>query len=744
MSSVDVIDPMDSGQESPSTPAMAEESQPSTATPGVLTSPVPAPRLATPPAPPGASLSVSGPQSTLNVAVSTPGVPAQPRAPELGTPVSAAARGADGLSPRTSSVPPAAEESTATSGAGVATAICTDADTDGVGSEESLQDRVTADPNCGRAGGVVLEFWMLLGGKLAISPDSTPVADGENADVENVEGAQQTSGGSDAAPAENSAREAVPDADVQLDTAESEGTGESSGQKAPAPRSLNAGGTTPGDSVDGSAREGQAQPGGTSQADESKRAADGEGKHSKEPTQPEGGDQHQEAQPESDSLSSGNDSKQQDAQPPSQSTAASESKDIATPTQDGSVVAACAFAEAEQPSVPGPHAGNAKESESPLQRGPTEGSAAPTKPGSGSAVEASQTSQEAGSNTSAAPKPTTPNLNTDNEQKENLAASGETEKTAVPSLSTTTQSATGSTGEKEEQKENAMPAAVAASGEDETPVAPASNPSKDTAGATEEQKGEKEGQKGDKEEQKGQKEEQKGDNDGQKGDKDGQKGEKEEQKEAGPSANGEGGDGTPAASSSTTTTGNIDDDAAKAAFEARQKQKALLSGPRPPHCVDVLEGCHVTRKRSVLSPLKLRQHFDGKMLALYFGAWSPPCEAFNPVLYALYYHLQNRRMEAMRARAEASEKQASEKKAGDASEADVELPEVQPELEIVFASSDVTLANYKEMTRRMPWCLLPFNDANVTALAKRFKVTGVPTVVLVDTDGSVICRDVTR
>lgn len=155
-----------------------------------------------------------------------------------------------------------------------------------------------------------------------------------------------------------------------------------------------------------------------------------------------------------------------------------------------------------------------------------------------------------------------------------------------------------------------------------------------------------------------------------------------------------------------------DDEAARKAFEARQREKALRAGPRPPHCVDALAGCTVSRKRSEMGYEKLRKHLDGCVLALYFGAWCPPCETFNPVLYALYYYLQNR--------------------------------QGAPKLEIVFCSSDTTKANYAEMTKRMPWCLLPFNDPAVAAMGKKYSVTGVPTVVLLDTDGSLICEDVSR
>lgn len=150
----------------------------------------------------------------------------------------------------------------------------------------------------------------------------------------------------------------------------------------------------------------------------------------------------------------------------------------------------------------------------------------------------------------------------------------------------------------------------------------------------------------------------------------------------------------------------------RAEFAERQRLKKQRLADTSPHCTDVLQGCTVTRKKQVLPRHKLRQHFDGRLLMLYFGAWSPPCEAFNPLLYSLYYQLQNR--------------------------------EGAAKVEIVFASSDTTRANYAEMTKRMPWCLLPFNDPRVALLATRFEVVGVPSLVLIDTDGTTVCNDVSR
>lgn len=68
----------------------------------------------------------------------------------------------------------------------------------------------------------------------------------------------------------------------------------------------------------------------------------------------------------------------------------------------------------------------------------------------------------------------------------------------------------------------------------------------------------------------------------------------------------------------------------------------------------------------------------------------------------------------------------------------------KPNVEIVFASSDTTKANYNKMITRMPWCQLPFNDARVRHLGAKYEVHTVPTVVLLDQWGGLVCRDVSR
>lgn len=100
---------------------------------------------------------------------------------------------------------------------------------------------------------------------------------------------------------------------------------------------------------------------------------------------------------------------------------------------------------------------------------------------------------------------------------------------------------------------------------------------------------------------------------------------------------------------------------------------------------------------------------DGKVVGLYFSAhWCPPCRGFTPQLAEMY-------------------KAAKEKG----------LP-----FEIIFASSDRDEESFKEYFESMPWVALPYADrALKEELSDRFKVNGIPSLVLLDTDRSVITTE---
>mmetsp|Transcript_125879 Transcript_125879/g.317356 ORF Transcript_125879/g.317356 Transcript_125879/m.317356 type:complete len:337 (+) Transcript_125879:80-1090(+) len=95
---------------------------------------------------------------------------------------------------------------------------------------------------------------------------------------------------------------------------------------------------------------------------------------------------------------------------------------------------------------------------------------------------------------------------------------------------------------------------------------------------------------------------------------------------------------------------------------------------------------------------------DKKAVGLYFSAhWCPPCRGFTPKLAKSYAeHLQGKG------------------------------------LEIVFVSSDDDAKSFEEYYGSMPWLAIPFQDAGKKKLKDKFEVEGIPCLVLLDNDGSVL------
>jgi nucleoredoxin len=104
-----------------------------------------------------------------------------------------------------------------------------------------------------------------------------------------------------------------------------------------------------------------------------------------------------------------------------------------------------------------------------------------------------------------------------------------------------------------------------------------------------------------------------------------------------------------------------------------------------------------------------RDAIDGKTIGIYFSAhWCPPCRGFTPELVKTYNKLK----------AEGKD------------------------FEIIFASSDRDEEAFKEYFADMPWLALPFEDRDLKAsLSKQFKVSGIPMLVLLNPDGTVITTE---
>ncbi|XP_034908653.1 probable nucleoredoxin 1 [Populus alba] len=98
----------------------------------------------------------------------------------------------------------------------------------------------------------------------------------------------------------------------------------------------------------------------------------------------------------------------------------------------------------------------------------------------------------------------------------------------------------------------------------------------------------------------------------------------------------------------------------------------------------------------------------GKIVGFYFsGSWCGPCRNFTPLLVEVYEQLSSK---------------------GD--------------FEVVFISSDGDDESFNTYFSEMPWLAIPFSDTETRKRLKEvFKVRGIPTLVIFDTNGKVSCDD---
>jgi len=108
-------------------------------------------------------------------------------------------------------------------------------------------------------------------------------------------------------------------------------------------------------------------------------------------------------------------------------------------------------------------------------------------------------------------------------------------------------------------------------------------------------------------------------------------------------------------------------------------------------------------------PISTADALSGKgAVALYFSAhWCPPCRGFTPTFGGWY-------------------------------EQDLKAKG----LEVVFVSSDKDEAAFKDYHGEQPWLALPYGErALKETLSKKYKVQGIPSVVILDADANVITKD---
>jgi len=102
---------------------------------------------------------------------------------------------------------------------------------------------------------------------------------------------------------------------------------------------------------------------------------------------------------------------------------------------------------------------------------------------------------------------------------------------------------------------------------------------------------------------------------------------------------------------------------------------------------------------------------DGKYVGIYFSAhWCPPCRGFTPELAKFY--------NAFRA------------------------TEKGKNFEIVFVSSDRDASAFNEYFHEMPWLALPYAERSTKGtLSSKYKVEGIPTLVILDSAGKVVTTE---
>ena len=97
-----------------------------------------------------------------------------------------------------------------------------------------------------------------------------------------------------------------------------------------------------------------------------------------------------------------------------------------------------------------------------------------------------------------------------------------------------------------------------------------------------------------------------------------------------------------------------------------------------------------------------------KLLMFYFSMHNcPPCREFTPLLAELYK----------------------------------DMNDTEQVMEVIFFSGDPTQEVYNEYFGEMPWKALPFKDGRLKAIAKNFKVKGLPRLIVLDAQTMKVLHD---
>ena len=124
--------------------------------------------------------------------------------------------------------------------------------------------------------------------------------------------------------------------------------------------------------------------------------------------------------------------------------------------------------------------------------------------------------------------------------------------------------------------------------------------------------------------------------------------------------------------------------------------------------MDVLESATLIPKLGTRFDI---QNLKDKIVMLYFtGEWCPPCRVFTPELVRFYMEYVDSK-----------------------------------QLEVVVISSDRTEADFAHTTKDLPWVTLAYKDQpSKMKLAQRFKIKGIPALVVLDGSTGEVINDNAR
>ncbi|RWS04872.1 16 kDa thioredoxion-like protein [Dinothrombium tinctorium] len=121
--------------------------------------------------------------------------------------------------------------------------------------------------------------------------------------------------------------------------------------------------------------------------------------------------------------------------------------------------------------------------------------------------------------------------------------------------------------------------------------------------------------------------------------------------------------------------------------------------------MDLIENIQLVRKDG--TQVSSSQVFSKQLIGFYFGAgWCPPCKMFTSLLADAYN----------------------------------EIKRDGHEFEIIYVSSDQNAQKFQNFFRdsHADWLAIPFKHEAIKALRQRFRIAGVPVLVITRTDGTVI------